>query len=608
MLTRPLRDAYGFVRALVLEDRWTAGVALVHALFAVAGLGWDLPSAFGWENDGVAPRDLFPCVVQSLTPGHGYNYPPFHCVLILLLSLPVLVVTVLGAQDFSLAALKLRVLQVAPMTGVSLIAKSMTVLMSTLTLLLVARIARRAFGPRAGVWTTIFAMGCLPFAFYGRMSNLDAPYLFWSVLACERLVSAVLDDRPRDYVRAGAFAALSVATKDQAYATFVLPGLSLLILPALGKKELGPTRRYLGHLLRAAGIFALVYAVASAALFNPTGFWHRVKLLRGPNSQDWRSYQPGLEGVRANLVDLWERIDLYWWPRWIVIAALAGVAFALIRPAASWKQRWVRALPLVVALSSLLFFTLVVGRAELRFVLPAGLWMSVYLGALASFWLSLTERLRTRSGGQLIRAVPLGLGLAATLETLLVLHFTQWGDARFAVERYLRDLPAGTRVETYGNMVYLPRFHPDEGRYSVVRLDTVPVRRRNPLVGGVDSDASFSAVADRAPDVLIIPDRFAERFLPTRDPGPGHRVSRVHARALALGDATRFFRAALDDRLPGYRVRWLAAPHLPGFLQALGAAPLEHHGTTGNRVWVLERVGFSGPTIPGLAPHLPETG
>ena len=37
-----------------------------------------LPGTFGWECDGIAPRDLFMTVGANLTPGSGHNYPLFH--------------------------------------------------------------------------------------------------------------------------------------------------------------------------------------------------------------------------------------------------------------------------------------------------------------------------------------------------------------------------------------------------------------------------------------------------------------------------------------------------------------------------------------------------
>ena len=77
--------------------------------------------------------------------------------------------------------------------------------------------------------TGLFAAGACALGFgltyYGQVSNLDVPYLFWGLLALLWGMRAVMERAPRRLWGAALFAAAAVATKDQAYALFALAGL-----------------------------------------------------------------------------------------------------------------------------------------------------------------------------------------------------------------------------------------------------------------------------------------------------------------------------------------------------------------------------------------------
>ncbi|MFW2387003.1 MAG: ArnT family glycosyltransferase, partial [Polyangiales bacterium] len=215
---------------LLREDRAVAWFVAVFALSQLAAIGWDLPGAYGWENDGIAPRDFFAGIAINLTPGQGHRYPLFHNLLVGLLSVPVLLPAALRAENWTLPALMDQILTVPTMTGVSLVAKLLGIVMACVSVLVVARIARRTVSSEAGRWAALWAATCLSFAYYGRVSNLDGPYLMWTALAMDRLLSVAEARKRRDYLLFGVLAGAAVATKDQAYAGFVLPGLFYLLL------------------------------------------------------------------------------------------------------------------------------------------------------------------------------------------------------------------------------------------------------------------------------------------------------------------------------------------------------------------------------------------
>ena len=281
---------------LIREDRTLGWIVLVFALSQMLAIGWDLPGSYGWENDGIAPRDFFAGIAINLTPGQGHRYPLFHNVVLGLLCIPILLPAALRADEWTLPSLMEQILTVPVMTGCSLVAKLLSLLMACVALLVLARIARRTVSAQAGRWAAVWAATCLSFAYYGRVSNLDGPYLMWTVLAIDRLLAAADTGKRKDYILFGVLAGAAIATKDQAYAGFVLPGLIyVLLLPLRSDRPFGP---------RAAHYRNAAMATVAGAVFNPTGFLARLRELTGGASQDWMTYARTPSGVMANVTDI----------------------------------------------------------------------------------------------------------------------------------------------------------------------------------------------------------------------------------------------------------------------------------------------------------------
>jgi hypothetical protein len=573
------------ISRLLAEDRAVALIVLGFAASELVTLGWDLPGSHGWENDGVAPRDLFGGLAHNLTPGATHRYPLFHYLLLAIPSLPVVLLAVLSGP-LGAEAVRDRVLAVPTMTALSLIAKLVATLMACVSVLVLARIVRRCFGARAGRWAALFAATNLTFAFYGRVSNLDVPYLTWTLCALDALLDVLEHGGGRGARRTAVFAALAVATKDQAYASFVLvlPGY-LLFVPWLERARF--SAGYARTLGRAFGTGALAYALASGALFNPRGFLRRLDDLRGPSSQAWRAYSKDGSGLVANVHDAWHAAAHDFWPVPVLALALVGVVVALAsRPGAGvLERRAPRALPIVAGVSSFVFFTLAVARSEHRFLLPLGFVLSAYGGVAAEALLRATTRFGAERGG---RALLTGaLGWAAL--TSFAVHLTQLGDARREVARFLAEKPTGSRVETYGLLVYQPHFDVSRGAtYRVARVGPEAPKSRNPLVGALELQAPIADVAARRPDLLVLSEGFANSYL-VRESEASRPLSGIVAARQKDEPAVAFVRAAVADRLPDYRLALVARPRLPAWARALGLAPVPIQGTTGLALWVLER-------------------
>ncbi len=572
-IARQLREAPGRVgghlAAVLAEDRRLAQLLCVWAALQLLVALWDLPGAYGWENDGIAPRDVFGGLAINLTPGQGHRYPLFHYILVTLVAWPAWLFGVLTAGDFSPRAIEQRILQPDIMTATSLAAKAMAVAMGFVALLVLARIARRTWSAEAGRWAALFAATSTTLAYYTRTSNLDGPAMMWALLAIDRGLDVLRGGGRRDLVLLFVLMAAAVATKDQAYGWFAL---SLPLYVWVARQRVAP-----GALRAAIAGGAAAYAVASGALFNPTGFVTRVGLLAGTNSQDWRQYERGAAGILHNLRDLAAHQAEFFWPWPVVALAWAGVAVALRRR----EGRGQRALLLACAASSVLTFTLVVARCEHRFVLPLAVALSGYAGIAAA---ELQRVLRARAN-LVIAALALAPFVVEPVGRYAALAATQWGDARHAVEALLARLPRGARVEVYGPIVYWPRF--DLGASAPYRVTHVDPRRMR--VPGLQHAAlPYGDPAARGADVLIVPEPFASRFVPALDERP---VSTFVLESRAAGDGVAYFEAALAGRVPGYRQALVAAPHLPQWMRAIGLEPIAMQGSTAQRTRVFTRCG-----------------
>lgn len=574
---------------ILREDQVVGWIIVAFAISQLLAMGWDLPGSYGWENDGIAPRDFFGGIGVNLTPGQGHRYPLFHNLLLGILSLPVLLPAALRGGEWSIPALKAQMLTVPTMTGVSIIAKGLGLAMACISILFLARIARRTVNARAGRWAAIWAATSLSFAYYGRVSNLDGPYMMWTVVAIDRLLTIAESRRRKDYIWFGIFAGAAVATKDQAYAGFVLTGLVyLLLLPLRKDQPLGDRRHHHVNTAWATLAGALSLGLLGGGILNPSGFAVRFRELTGGASHDWMTYDRTPEGLSRNVVDLFFAQQPYLWP-WLVVALCwfgIGVA-ALAKNEGGLRVRTFRLLPLCTGVSSLLFFTLVVARCEHRFLLPFGFWLAYYGGVGSAALVDWSAR-----HGVFAQRLAYALGACLVVWSAahsFEVHLTQRGDARHEVSEYLSRLAPGTVVETYHLLVHLPHFDVSESSpYRLQRVSRRPIAGRNPLIGALEIDEPYANIVERQPDVLIVPEYSAHEFVP-RTVRQGEATPAVLANNQADQDARTFFQSILDDTLSGYEVVSMVEPSLPDWARALGLQAVQVHQSVGNRQWILER-------------------
>jgi hypothetical protein len=545
------------------------GVFVLHAV----GLGWGLPAADGWDNDGVAPRDFLVGIVKTFSPGDYYTYPPLHVVLLAILTAPVWIVGILRAPSLAPADLIPAFLTVPTMTAFSLIARAVAIVMSLGVVYALAQIADELRGRRAATFVAAVVGLNAPFAYYAHTSNLDVPYCFWASFAILRFVRAVARREPKGLRAAAVVGALAVATKDQAAALFVLGfPLSLAAWCAIDPWPRAYAKTVAKEAALASAIGLAGVLLVDGALFNPSGFRARLTFLLGSATEEYAGYAKTFAGRALAVRDSLASFDRFYpWP--FAALAFAGVFAAVAVPARA--KRAAALVPLFCTLSFFVLFNGLARRTDERFVLPQMLLLGTYAG------MGL-EALVTSARGLFVWPVRAGaaLALAWGLFACAAVDVALLRDTRYDAEAWLaQHVGAGDSLEVYGNLVYLPRL-PIQAK--VQRVDTKPVQKRNPLVGSTEVVGRPTDVESRKPRWIVVTNKQMWLEDPATLAKRGRALTPNQRAALEPGSDRSYFEDLLAGRLTyslAHVSRWTSTlwPHV------------DYHGSTAPEVYVFER-------------------
>jgi hypothetical protein len=567
------------------------GAAVLHAV----GLSWGMPGSDGWDVDGVAPRDIFPGVGLTYSPGEFFTYPPFHLALVGVLTFPVLLAAVARAGTTAIPVVIHTIIAPVFMTPIAMVARTVAFAMSLGIVVAVAKVTEEiAPGKRAAM--TGAAAGALAacgvsFTYYSHVSNLDVPYLFWAWLATLAWVRAIARRQPERLRAASIFAALAIATKDQAYAMFLFAApvaiLAWLAVDRPNADEVvvvaGAKRRRIARAaITGAAVTAGLVLLIDGAFFNPRGFKARLAFLSGPASRDYATYSADAVGRTTALFDT---VRAFTWHYPLVVAPLVVVGAAFTLGAAARSRRGPTAIvaacvPLLVALSFTLAFNLVALRVEQRFTLPQMLALAVYGGVGL-------ERLGAAFGARAVWARGAGVAAAAAVLATAILGSVNvdanlLDDPRYDAERWLREhVRPGDVVETHGLSVYMIRF-PEGAR--VERVGPSPVDKRNPMAGVTEVQGPLSTIADRRPRFDVENQCFAGFFLGFSGGAADGRIEPTSIRRDdANADATAFYRGLFGGRLP-YRLAHESR------IRSTVFPNVDIHASVGCPMYVFERI------------------
>jgi len=546
-------------------------ILLLAAGLRLAGLTWGLPAADGWDDDGFAPRNFLTALALTWKPGAYFTYPPLHALLLALPSLPVAAWALAHAPSLSQHDVIATITQPSYMTYFAVLGRLVNLLMSLGIIWTIGEMARLVAGRRAG----FFAAGAcaLNFAltYYGQVSNLDVPYLFWGLLSLLWCMRAVTEQAPRRFWLAALFAAAAVATKDQAYALFLLSlPLFLLLWFVTDRWPRAHTAQIVWALLPAAIVALLLLLLVDGAITNASGFVRRIAFLTGPASRDYAEYLHGPSGWFALLADMLGYFaDGYGLLPMVLAAAGLGLHFFRTKGPA----RLAGALPLLAATSFTLCFNFAALRSDDRFLLPQGLLATFYIG-IAAEGLAFAAQERLRQAGRVLLMVT---GLLA-LHWCVAIDAALLQDPRYDAEAWLAaHVRPGDTIETYGQNCFLPRF-PQQA--LVTRIGQGDLRLRNPLPDITERQEPF--LAPRQSRFVVLSLAWAQRYLRAAVPlGTGRIYSPLQRADFINSDAHMYFTALVAGKL-NYRLAHAASYH--------GLWPLVHiHDSLDETVWIFER-------------------
>lgn len=511
-------------------------------LLRLGAVPWGLPASDGWDNDGVAPRDFLPGLLQTFTPGEYYTYPPLHALLLTLVSLPVLIVGALTAPSFAPLALRDHFLHPALMTPIAVLARLVSVAFACAIMHAICCLADELFGGesrehslRVRRWTAAALLCNVSLGYYSATSNLDVPSLAWTCLAMLALTRMLKAQAPTSLWPFVAFTAFAICTKDQAYASFAL-SVPIVLLAKIASTATPLRRAWLLQGLKAGASIVILVLCIDGAIFNPRGFLARLRFLTGPASKEHGYYAKTLAGTYWCLHDVAANWRNYY-PYALAPLLLVGLVLLAGRARKDRASLALAYLPLLAALSFTLAFNLPAGRTEQRFVLPQSVFLTVYLG-IAMAWLS----------QKAIARYTLFAGLAYAAWGVVGLLASLWNDPRYAAEAWMRaHFAPGSSVETYGESVYLPRFRSD---IALQRVAPTPSTRRNPVAHAVELQANISEALMRQPEFIVLTQVWAARYLGEAPPNKRvwdlPRTNPSHYNAVFEDTATRAFVTALE--------------------------------------------------------------
>ncbi len=385
----------------------------------------------------------------------------------------------------------------------TIIAHLVTVLLATALAVGAFDAGRVALDDSGGLLFTGLVMLAFPMVYYGRTGNVDVPMLAFAALAFAAFTRCVM--RGITIRRASAFGAaagLALATKEAILGAFLAMPFILLWIRHQELKHRGGLRTPAAWKPLLIGLMVSLIALgAGSGLFvEPQRYFAHLRFLAG--RLDDLAATGGVASVatfpytlRGNIAYAGRLIGLL-----VEVLTLPGLLLAAIGTAWCLLRRRRIALLLIPGLVYIAYIFLALRAAQLRYLLPATLFLALPIAVLAhDAWLSGRRTLRA--------AALLAVGAVLAIQSLRTIDLTaqMLDDSRYAASRWLAShLRPGESIEYFGptqKLPHLPR--------------TVESVRAAPYSGMyVPADHSDSAAAAilegwerrRPRFVLIIPD------------------------------------------------------------------------------------------------------
>ena len=395
-------------------------VMAISLLIDVWGIWWAMPNTRGWGPDEVVPPDVLRAFHAGFSHGWFDKYPPLHYAVLSAADSPILLLSWLGFVDVHTTPLHVALV---------LIGRVVSLAFGAATIVLVYQCGLQLYGRRGALFAALTTALTVPFAYYSKLANLDAPYLFWFTVSLFAYIRILQGHEERDYLLFAASAALAGCTKDQAWGLYFATPLAIVAARWLRwRRTGGPAAGILFDqtMLRALGVGLAIFLVADNVLFNFSGFVAHVAVLRHTPAE----FQEFPRSFAGELQMAWRAIQemryMFGWPLTAIVAI--ALARGLARPTTTPPLGWL----LVPALSYYLTFVGVILFFFDRYLLPIAIVLALYVG----WWLDRFVAPGVRARGARLAVV--AAVFAYTAVYAMTVDYAMTRDSRYEVTRWIR--------------------------------------------------------------------------------------------------------------------------------------------------------------------------
>lgn len=437
-------------------------ILLLSFIINLIGINWGLPSYNGWAADELIPSRLLEGVEQGFANGWYYKYPPVHFYLLTIVYAPILLLHRLNVVN---------VYDLPTYTLLFYLGRFLTVLMSVGLLFIIYLCSRELGNHKSALFTTLISSLNLNYIYYSKTINLDIPYLFWFMASLLFYLKLLKSHHLKYYLLFSLMAAVSVATKDQAYGFYLLTPFFIIWQhyrylkqknPEMSFRQSLSDRKITGSIAVGIGTFLLLHNV----IFNLDGFFNHVNLIVGGSAKIHPRYEASVWGqlqmLRQTLTHL--RFSMGW-PFYAI--ALIG----LFQYLPKLKQNYLCGGLLIPFISYYLFYIALLRDNDVRYLMPIALMLAFFGGQFLADWLNPLSRLFPLKVIAVTCLTIYTIAYGCTVNALMV------QDSRYYAETWMQQHLSSDESEELilgvGDEKYLPRL--DQFNAEVARDPTLEI-------------------------------------------------------------------------------------------------------------------------------------
>ena len=416
---------------------------------------------------------------------------------------------------------------------IAIITRGISLVMAVGTMYCCYRVGKTLFPNHPAIFGSIIIGFSPAIVYYVHTETLDLPMLFWFSSALYCYIRVLQTFRLKYYIWLAILAALSTATKDYAYGTFVL--LPIPLVWYLAREEYKTVnaitlfqslvnRRHVTALL----VFVASFVAAENVLWNPSGFLKHMVLASGGEENAKVAVNFGqATNISVERIPQITRIMPFvlGWCGFAV--CIAGILTVAIRN----KTAFLWLLWPIISYYSFTILLVTGPNSNLeRPYIPLGFIMALFGGQfLAALWFSTRGSTVSRIA---CIVIVLAIGLnGAAFDVMLIL------DTRYQVEKWFADNVAkGASVNIYALRYHSPRLY-DCWNQEILNLSEPAGKNETQI----DSPSAFE-VAPTRPDYLVVANSFTYPF---------QNVTRYTPKS-SIRKAGQLFFDGLDAETSGY--------------------------------------------------------